>query len=322
MPDFGRIKRVNVRHMWPNEGRDFTPWLAVNLEKLGEVLGMDLELVEREASVGNFSLDILAKNLSTGHNVVIENQFGDTDHDHLGKMLTYAAGFDASTIIWISEHVRDEHRQTIEWLNQHTDTETQFFALEIDVIQIDDSKPAFNFKPIVLPNEWHKTRKANPSDKSSAKGEAYREYFQGLIDELRTKHSFTDARIAQPQNWYNFPTGVSGLTYTTSFAQGRRVRVELYIDVGDLDRNKQLFDWLIQQKKVLENEFGESLSWERMEERRASRITIYHEGSIEDNEEALKEIHKWTVQKLLTFRRVFSQRLKSYRKQTSTVTAG
>ncbi|MFZ4663142.1 MAG: DUF4268 domain-containing protein [Caldilineaceae bacterium] len=322
MLDFGRIKRVNVRHVWPNEARDFTPWLAENLEKLGEVLGMDLELVEREASVGNFSLDILAKNLSTGHNVIIENQFGDTDHDHLGKMLTYAAGFDASTIIWISENVRDEHRQTIEWLNQHTDTETQFFALEIDVIQIDDSKPAFNFKPIVLPNEWHKTRKANSSDKSSAKGEAYRGYFQGLIDELRTKHSFTDARIAQPQNWYNFPTGVSGLTYTTSFAQGRRIRVELYIDVGDLDRNKRLFDWLIEQKEVLENEFGESLSWERMEERRASRITIYHEGSIEDSEEALKEIQKWTVQKLLTFRRVFSQRLKSYKKQTNAVTAG
>jgi hypothetical protein len=315
MTGFGNIRRVAIRDVWPSESQDFTPWLAENLEKLGEVLGLDLEMIEREASVGNFSLDILAKDLSTGHNAIIENQFGDTDHDHLGKMLTYAAGFDAATIIWISENVRDEHRQTIEWLNQRTDTATQFFAIEIEVIKIDDSKPAYNFKPVVFPNEWLKTRKRSSSEKSSTKGEAYREYFQIMIDELRNKHSFTEARIAQPQNWYNFPSGVAGLTYSTSFAQGGRIRAELYIDVGDLDRNKKLFDWLAEQKQVIETEFGEPLSWERMEERRASRVAVYREGSIEDNEETLREIQAWTVQKLLTFKKVFSQRLKSYKKQ-------
>lgn len=315
MPDFGNIKRVNINDIWPNEAQDFTPWLAENLEKLGEVLGMDLEMVEIEASVGNFSLDILAKNLSTGHNAIIENQFGDTDHDHLGKMLTYAAGFDAATVIWISESVRDEHRQTIEWLNQRTDTETQFFAIEIEVFKIDDSKPAYNFKPVVFPNKWHKARKQRSNEKLSTKGESYREYFQILIDELRDKHLFTEAKIAQPQNWYCFPSGISGLVYGTSFAQGGRIRAELYIDVGDLDRNKKLFDWLAEQKENIENEFGELLSWERMEERRASRVAIYREGSIEDSEEMLIEIRAWAVQKLLILKKVFSQRLKSYKKQ-------
>jgi hypothetical protein len=107
MPDFGNIQKINIREIWQHEAQNFTPWLAKNLEKLGESVGMDLEMIEQEASVGNFSLDILAKDLSTGHNVIIENQFGDTDHDHLGKMLTYAAGFDASKVIWISENVRD-----------------------------------------------------------------------------------------------------------------------------------------------------------------------------------------------------------------------
>jgi hypothetical protein len=316
MPEFGNIRKVNIRDVWPNEAQDFTPWLAENLEKLGEVLGMDLEMIEREASVGNFSLDILAKDLSTGHNVIIENQFSDTDHDHLGKMLTYAAGFDASTVVWISETVRDEHRQTIEWLNERTDTDTQFFVIEIEVVKIDDSKPAYNFKPVVFPNEWHKTRKQSSSEKSSAKGEAYREYFQILIDELREKHSFTEARIAQPQNWFSFSSGVSGIVYGTSFAQGGRVRAELYIDVGDWDRNKKLFDWLTEQKQAIESEFSEPLSWERMEERRASRVAVYREGTIEeDDEEALKQIRAWAIQKLLTFRKVFSPRLKLHKKQ-------
>ncbi len=314
MPDFGNIKKINVREIWQHEAQDFTPWLAKNLEKLGESVGMDLEMIEQEASVGSFSLDILAKDLSTGHNVIIENQFGDTDHDHLGKMLTYAAGFDASKVIWISENVRDEHRQTIEWLNQRTDTDTQFFAIEIEVFKIDDSKPAYNFKPVVFPNEWRKSKKQSSSESSSAKGEAYREYFQELIDELREKHSFTKAKVAFPQNWYSFPSGISGISYGTSFAQGGRVRAELYIDLGDSDKNKKLFDWLFEQKQTIESEFGETLNWERLEDRRASRIAIYREGSI-DEIEKLKEIQAWAIQELLKFRKTFSSRLKTHKSQ-------
>jgi len=314
MPDFGKIKKVNIRDIWQHEAHNFTPWLAENLDKLGESVGMDLELIEQEASVGNFSLDVLARDLSTGHNVIIENQFGDTDHDHLGKMLTYAAGFDASKVIWICEAVRDEHRQTIEWLNQRTDTDTQFFAIEIEVFKIDDSKPAYNFKPIVFPNEWRKSKKESGKDSSSARGEAYREYFQSLIDELRNKHSFTKAKVAQPQNWYTFPTGIFGTGYGTSFAQGRRVRAELYIDVGEFEKNKNLFDWLLEQKDLIERGFEESLDWERLEDRRASRIAIYREGSIDDVE-VLKEIQTWAIQELLKFRKVFSPLLKTYKSQ-------
>jgi hypothetical protein len=314
MSDFGKIKKISIRDIWQREAYNFTPWLAENLDKLGESVGMDLELIEQEASVGNFSLDILAKDLSTGRNVIIENQFGGTDHDHLGKMLTYAAGYDASKVVWISEYVRDEHRQTIEWLNQRTDTETQFFAIEIEVFRIDDSKPAYNFKPIVFPNEWRKSKREGLKNNSSAKGEAYREYFQSLIDELRSKHSFSKAKIAQPQNWFLFPTGISGISYGTSFAQGGRVRAELYIDVGELDKNKSLFDWLSEQKETIEIEFGESLDWERLDDRRASRVAIYREGSI-DNVEMLKEIHAWAIQELLKLRKVFSSRLKTYKSQ-------
>ena len=314
MPEFGKITKLNIKEIWRHEANDFTPWLAKNLDKLGETVGMDLELVEQEASVGNFSLDILAKDLSTGHLVIIENQLGDTDHNHLGKLLTYAAGFDASKIIWISENVRDEHRQTIEWLNQRTDTDTQFFAIEIEVFKIDDSKPAYNFKLIVFPNEWRKSKKEGLN--LSERSEAYRAFFQSLIDELRNKHHFTKAKIAQPQSWCSFPTGISGITYTASFAQRGRVRAELYIDMGDTVKNKNLFDWLVSQKDEIASEFGESLEWERLDERRASRIAVYREGSI-DEVEFHSEIQAWLVQHLLKIREVFSYRLKTYKSQTS-----
>ena len=106
---------------------------------------------------------LLAKDLDSLRTVIIENQFSQTDHDHLGKLLTYAAGSDASTVIWISERVRDEHRQALEWLNQKTGIDTQFFAVVVEVLRIDDSKPAFNFKPIVVPNEWQKSRRQKSS---------------------------------------------------------------------------------------------------------------------------------------------------------------
>jgi len=314
MPEFGKIKKVNIREVWQHEAQNFTPWLAKNLEKLGESIGLDLEMIEQEAGVGNFSLDILAKDLSTGHNVIIENQFGFTDHDHLGKMLTYAAGFDASKIIWISESIRDEHRQTLEWLNQRTDTETQFFAIEVEVFKIDDSKPALNFKLVVFPNEWHKLKKKSSSEKTSVKSEAYRQFFQGLLDELRTKHAFTKAKIAQPQSWYSFSTGISGITFGLSFALGEKVRTELYIDFGDAGENKKLFDWLYDQKQIIENEYGQKFNWERLDERRASRIAIYRDGSV-DIPETLEDVKTWAIQNLLNFKKIFSPYLSRYKKQ-------
>ncbi len=309
MASFGQIKSVDIRELWSNEAHDFTPWLAENVGRLGDALGMDLEVTAREADIGDFSLDLLAKDLGSGRPVVIENQFGATNHDHLGKVITYAAGVDAVAVIWLTESVRDEHRQALEWLNRRTDSEIHFFAVIVEVIQIDESRPAVQFRSVVYPNEWQNAARETVERQASPRMEAYRRCFQMVLDELREKHHFTKARAAQPQSWHFFPSGVRGVGYATSFAQGDRARVELYIDQGDAEANKTLFDSLAAQRASIENELGESLEWERLDERRASRIALYREGHIKLPEEELREIRDWMIERILRLKLVLGPRL-------------
>jgi hypothetical protein len=295
--------------MWPKEAGYFTPWLAEHLSALGEALGIDLELQAREAPVGDFSLDLLARDLGRNRPVIIENQLEPTNHDHLGKLLTYAAGYDASVVVWVAQEMREEHRQTLDWLNQHTDESIDFFGVIVEVFQIDDSRPAYNFKLIASPNEWRKRNVSSTSVPASERGEAYRAFFQDLIDRLREKHKFTGARIGQRQNWYSFSSGVAGFTYGANFPQGDKVRGELYIDRGDGDLNKLTFDALVADKAVIESQFGEPLSWERLDERRASRVSVYRTGSIDDDPAVLADIREWMIERLLRMKKVFGPRL-------------
>ena len=267
--EFGSIKTVDVREIWRNEAQHFTPWLAENFSVLGELIGLDLELINREADVGDFSVDLLAKDLSTNRIVVIENQFNSTDHKHLGQLITYASYYKAGVIIWLSEQVREEHRSAIDWLNSNTDEGVNFFAVEIEVIRIDNSKPALNFKLKAYPNEWQKTAAKSAAGDVSPTMEAYRNFFQKFIDELRTKYKFTNAKVGQPQNWYTFSSGIRGFVYAFSFAKGERVRAEIYIDTGKAEENEDIFTQLKSEKEEIEKEFGKNLEWEFLENRRA-----------------------------------------------------
>jgi hypothetical protein len=312
MKDFGTIKKLDLRRVWTNEAADFTPWLATNLPSLGEALGMELELQGQEAPVGGFSLDLLAHDLGRDRLVIIENQLEQTDHDHFGKLLTYAAGYDAAAVVWIAKEMREEHRQALDWLNQRTDNDTEFFGVVVEVIQIDDSRPAYNFKPVAFPNEWRKDRVLPRGPKvTSKRGEAYRAFFQTLIDELRERHRFTNARAAQAQNWYSFASGFSGISYGISFAQGGRVRAEVYLDRGDSDINKSLFDALVAEKELLKSQVGEPLEWDRMDGKQACRIAAYRSGSIDDDPMNLEEVKGWAIIRLLRLKKAFEPRLKN-----------
>lgn len=307
-PTFGKLQALDMKSVWKHEALDFTPWLCDHLGSLGAALGMDLELIEREANCGDFSLDVLARDLGSGGKVIIENQLTSTDHDHLGKLLTYAAGFEATAVVWIAQSFRDEHRQAIEWLNQRTDASTHFFGLTVKILRIDDSLPAFQFQTVVEPNEWQKTI-AVPGKAPTERGEAYRRFFQALIDELRVKHSFTSAKVGQPQNWYTFASGSSGVTYGASFAADKRVRVELYIDRGSTNENKAIFDRLLEIRPQIEGDFGAALTWERLDGRRASRIATYFPGTIDLPESDLAAVRAEAVKRLLTLKATLSPHL-------------
>lgn len=317
---FGVLNKVGLREIWPHEASDFTPWLAENIDELGKALGMDLELIEQEASVGDFSLDILAKDLGTSRSVIVENQLTQTDHDHLGKLITYAAGFDASIVIWVSDSIREEHRQAMDWLNQRTDSETSFFGVVVEVIKIDDSKPAFNFKLVASPNEWQKNKKRQTQRTSvSTKGEKYQNYFQNLIDDLRDIHRFTSAKAGQPQNWYSFSSGVSGMTYGANFSQGGKARAELYIDLGDHEKNKYVFDQFFNIKGEIEDSLGQEISWERLDNKRASRLALYIDGSIEESDSELEKVKNWHIEQLLKLKAALGKKIGQLSKEANSM---
>lgn len=314
MKEFGKIITVDIKTIWENEPQKFTPWLSDNLSVLGELIGLDLDFISREAEVGSFAVDIIAKDLSTNRMVVIENQFNATDHKHLGQLITYASYHKAGVIIWLSEKIREEHRSAIDWLNNNTSENIDFFAVEIEVIQIENSKPALNFKLKASPNQWQKTSIRSEADEISPTMNSYKTFFQTLLDELRTKHKFTNAKAGQPQSWYIFSTGVRGFQYSVSFAKGEKVRAELYIDNGKAEDNERHFQELEKDKQSIETEFGAKLEWEYLEGRRASRIAIYRPGSIDEDTATLTEIKDWSINQLLTFKRVFIKRLEGMTK--------
>lgn len=307
--DLGIIKSVPIQEVWPREATDFTPWLSRNLTYLSDKLGMELSPESTEVRVGDFSADIVAQDLSANRFVIIENQYGQSDHKHLGQIITYAAGRGASAVVWVAERLRPEHRVAIDLLNRGMKSVLRFYGVEVNVIKIDNSRPAFTLDVICEPEEEEiETQPANDSE-PSGKYQKYLVFFQGLIDELN-RRGFTRARKAQPQNWYTFSSENSNIfTYSVSFAQHRRVRAEIYIDSGDADKNKRLFDLLLAQRQTLEAAIGAELAWERLDERRASRIALYRAGSIESPTEELQEIETWAITSLERLKAVFPSQI-------------
>ena len=306
------IQNVALREVWPNEATDFTPWLAENISKLGAALGFDLEIRSREAPVGSYSLDLLAHDLGSDRPVIIENQLGTTDHTHLGQLLTYASGYDAHVAVWIAKEFRDEHRQALDWLNQRSDENTEFFGVVIEAWKIDDSRPAPHFKLVATPNEWRKqtVSSVRADGNVSELGERYREFFRKIIDVLREEHDFTNRRRAQTKSSSRFSSGYRHVSYAAMLDGDRRAKV--YVRIGNRNKNwnKGLFNRLLEDKESIESELQESLKWERLEDLKVSRIEAVRQGSIDDDEETLEEIQDWMIERLLKFKQVFGPRLK------------
>ena len=299
--EFGKLQYLDLREAWVNEASDFTPWLADNIQVLGDVLGLELELKEREASVGNFSCDLHAVDLASGRTVIIENQLEATDHTHLGQLLTYAAGLEAAVVVWVAREIRDEHRAALDWLNRKTAADINFFAVVPRVFKIDESKPTYELQLVVSPNEWEKDASQSVSAAPSTKALQYKAFFQGLIDAARAK-GFRGLRNALPQNWMRFSTGRSEIGCYVSFTSTKKLRVELYFESASAEVNKARFDAVNAIRTEIEKSVSADLNWERLDEKKGARIAIYHDASVESQPEELDALSAWALDNLLLLR--------------------
>lgn len=259
--NLGKLDKIqDLRSIWPHEANDFTQWLIKdeNLEILSNTIGISIIYEERESNVGNFNVDIYAKEEETDKNIIIENQLEESNHDHLGKIITYASGKNASYIIWIVKHAREEHRNAIEWLNNHTDDEIGFFLLEIELWKINDSLPAPKFNIVVEPNNWVKEIKKSNDNISETR--QIQLLFWSRFKEYALLYNFTEHfkfRKPLPHHWYDIAIGTTqchiSLTINT---KTNNIHAGIYIK-----NNKDLFNKFYEQQNNMENMLNGHLTW-------------------------------------------------------------
>ena len=264
----GKIQRVPLREVWKHEALDFTAWLQKNIDVVGDVVNVPLDEAEREQAAGNFSVDLVAMD-SSGDPVVIENQLEKSNHDHLGKLLTYLVAFEAKTAIWIVSEPRPEHVSTITWLNESSSA--SFYLLKVEAIKIDDSPPAPLLTLVVGPS--YEGREVGKKKKELAQQNAtLLMFWTELLDRAREQTPLHASILPKRSNWLIDTAGVDGLRYYYVVSKNN-ARVELYIDRRrGAAENKAIFDALVADREAIEAAFGEPLDWQRRDDEIVSKI--------------------------------------------------
>jgi len=314
MPDFASLEPQDVREYWAHEERDFTPWIADQLDaesasELENAIGLDIELIEREKSVGKYNVDIFAKVIDDERKIVIENQLARSDHDHLGKSIAYAAGVDADIIVWIAPEFNDEHRDAIQWLNTNSREQVDLFAIRLEVWQIDDSPPAVRFNPIEEPSEWKEKAQRSKGEISErdTRREAFWTAFRDRISQTQTP---LRARKPSPRHYYSNPIGISGFHISFLFDRKEHERgITLYIE-----DDEDAFWQLVEDQDQIETELGHSLEWVEPKETRTgnmrSEIRLRTDGTLADRESWEDHI-KWFLEYGERFHEVFPHQLRN-----------
>ena len=306
--ELGRLEKVDdLRSVWHNEASDFTPWLQANIDLLAEKLGLDIQLVDREVAVGQFSADLVGEETSSGRPVVIENQLAQTDHDHLGKLITYSAGKGGGVIIWVAREIRAEHRTALDWLNGATRGAIDFYGVEVELLRIGVSPLAPHFNVVVAPKPVETG--ASGSEAPSERRQRYHDFFADLLKRIKERPPrVTNASKVGYQSFIGTPSGRSGFVYGLAFTSGGRFRLELYIDTGNRQANKAAFDQFVQDREAIDEELGASLDWQRLDNRRASRVAWYwdQQVTIMDSAAKLDSLKEWAVPNYFALRDAFS----------------
>jgi hypothetical protein len=315
VPKFASLESQDVREYWENEARDFTPWLAQQIRaegvsKLEDALELDLEVIEEEKSVGRYNVDILAEVVDDNRNVVIENQLGSSDHDHLGKSIAYASGVDADIIVWIAPRFYDEHRDAMQWLNENSRQGVDLFAIRLEVWRIGESEPAVRLNPVAEPSEWKE--KAQRSNEALTETEELREEFwTAFRDRLEERNTPLSARKPFPDYYYNNPIGKAGfeLQFTIKLTENE-------LGVGLVIRDDAEVYWqLAEEREEISQQFDEELTWEEPEETRSgkerSKIMVTRQANVTDQSQ-WDEYLEWLIKNGERFHDVFYDRLQEF----------
>ena len=304
----GKLKEVDIRELWKHEQYDFSEWLSKeeNIEMLGDEIGLTLTEINKEVFVGSYRCDLVAKDETTGIKVIIENQLEATNHDHLGKIITYASGLDANVVIWIVKEAREEHRSAIEWLNNKTTKDILFFLMEIRAYKIGDSLHAPKFVIIEKPNDFVKTANVGMDSGELSKAQAERLSFWNRFNEvLLSRNKPFNARKATTDHWYDVALGTSEAHISITLVnKTNSIGIEVYIN-----DNKGLFDKLYSASEEIQNELGFSMDWQRLDNKKPSRIIYYIGGLDFDNHENYGELINEVMDKVVAIRNVFRNHL-------------
>ena len=296
------FEEVDPRSIWPNEARDFTPWLAANIDRLTRNLPFTLDSVQIETGVDSGYVDITATVANSSARVIIENQLEETDDDHLARILTYAATYDASIIIWVATDFAERHRRIFNWLNRKTTMELEFYGVQVRVLKIGESLPAPLFDIIVKPMATPSRRNEN----IALEDDRYSGFFQTLVDELSRRGVFDYTTVREHKSWFEFDTSLDGVTYVAAFTTRSAARVKLHIRCR-VGSNHRIFKYLEKRKQEIEDNLGEPLKWEERSQGNQHRhlLGLYKLGAIDNPEDELSELSAWMIQKLTKLKQVF-----------------
>lgn len=312
----GRLESVPPREIWPDEARNFTPWMLDNAAYLGGVLGLEIELEAREHPIGPYYLDLFGRDISNQCVLIVENQLSTTDHRHLGQLLTYAAGTkpQAGTIVWIAPEFRDEHRDALNFLNSRvrgqSENQIRFFGVELGVVRIGNSVPAPQFTIVAAPSDWsEQMAEVQAAAAGGTRAQAYRAFWTRYLTALhKSAPQTTKVRSAPAANWITANYLRKGVSLNLTFIGGGLLTTEIYIDLGHRMRNLDVFYGLKDSAEEVESELGQTLLWDELPGKRACRIRLSRPGEITKPEDH-DELIAWLLNYQIKFKQIFRSRV-------------
>jgi hypothetical protein len=317
IPKLGILQAVDPRSMWRDEAAHFTPWLAQpeNIQRLGQAIGLELEVEHAEMAVGPFAADILARDSATGDYVIIENQLARTNHDHLGKAITYAAVLGASTIVWVAPAFTDEHRKALDWLNDNSVDTLSFFGVQVELWAIDESNPAVRFNVVSRPTELVRRATLQAAGDLTPTRRLQLEWWTAFRDALVSAKALPSTQTPRPQYWYNMALGRTGYFLSaTANVDDQRIGIRLYL-MNRFGGDAGLAQ-LMESRSEIERELGQPLVWNPNPEASDKVVVLQREADIRVKER-WAEYLQWMVQSTVNMRGVFAPRVRGLQVETA-----